>query len=136
MAKIAKDTIVGVIKSAADLAFTGAQDITLSGPQVATQEVTSHGTAFTREYIAGLQDNGELSLTVYPNEADMANTNTAIGYVRSVLRTSLTFFIEQIGGLRYEFSGIVTDLSETHPVDGVFSANVTVKVTGAFTITT
>ena len=135
MPKISKNTRIGVVIDTTDTPFTDTQDISVSGPTIGTHETTSHGSGFEREFIAGLIDNGDVSFTVYADEADLSNATTALGYCKANPRTELTFYLTQSGGYRAEFSGIITDMSESHPVDGVFSVSISIKRTGEITET-
>jgi hypothetical protein len=135
MAKLSKDTVIGVMIAAAETPFTGAQDISVSGVNVATVETTAHGSTFDRNYIAGLVDYGEISFTVEPAENDLITNTTALGYCNANLRTQITMYTKQVGGVKASFPVLVTNISESHPVDGKYTVSVSAKVVAAPTVT-
>lgn len=82
-----------------------------------------------REFIGGLRDGGEFSPVLALNPGNAAHDaliadiklNTAVGY-RFAFNDALSH--------RWTFSGFITSLAQTTPIDDRMTVAVTVKVTG------
>jgi len=114
-----------------------AQVRSISGPGLSmdTIDVTSHdSTGAWREFVAGLIDGGEFSLELIfdPDNTGHANLRTDL-----TSRTSNTYDIRFVDPTPqiWSFTGFVTAFAPEASADGDLVANVTVKTTGAITVT-
>ena len=99
-------------------------------------ETTAHDSSGIRTYIGGLLDFGEVSVTVnYDNSGDHAKLRNLAKLVDDV-GTDSDFVIQYPDGSTETFSGIVTGVETSSPIDGQLSATFTIKVTGAVTYAT
>lgn len=98
---------------------------------VDTIDVSSHdSTGQWREFVAGMKDGGELSMDINYDPSVHGAIWSALGATRNH-RITLT----DSGAAVVAFSGIVTALQAQAPYDDKLSASVSIKVTGAVTIT-
>lgn len=116
-------------------AFTDVADVTEIGVldvSAETIEVTSHDSAGGwREFIGGLKDGGSLSMSVNYDPALHGTIFSNIGVDGVAHQITLT----DAGAAVVTFDGIITALSVGAPMDDKLAADVTIKVTGAPTIT-
>jgi predicted secreted protein len=125
---------------AATEVFTTIAEVTnIGGPGLALDpiDVTSHGsTAGWREFIGGLLDGGEVSMTI--NYVPTAGTHDATtGLIADkVARTVRNFQLvfPDSGNTTWSFSALVASFEPGEPVDAQLSAEVTLKVTGQPTL--
>lgn len=109
---------------------------TLSGPSLSaeTLDVSTHDGAGYREFVASLLDPGELTAEIV---WDPANATHTAFITDLVARTITTWHVvwPDAGAADWAFSAMVTGFAPSAPVDGELSASVTLKISGAITIT-
>ncbi len=99
---------------------------------VETIDVSSHDSANGwREFVAGLKDAGELSMEVNYDPALHGTIFAELGEAAKGHRITLP----GTGGATVEFQALVTGFSAQAPFDDKLAASITLKVTGAVTIT-
>jgi predicted secreted protein len=97
-----------------------------------TIDVTAHDSASGwREFIGGLKDAGELSMDINYDPAAHGTIFSNIG--SDAVSHKIT--LPDAGAAVVTFDGIITGMKAQAPYDDKLSATVTVKVTGAPTIT-
>lgn len=84
-----------------------------------------------REFVAGMKDGGELSMDVNYDPALHDEIYAEVGGAVKGHR----FTLPDAGAATVEFDAIVTGFSAEAPYDDKLSASITLKVTGAVTIT-
>lgn len=107
------------------------KDITGPPQTTDTEEVTNHDSQGWKEYIATLQDGGDITFDINYTGAvsqrslrtDQANKTKRNFQIVLPLETPETL----------EFSAYVTSFSYNAPVSGALTASITLKVTGAVT---
>lgn len=101
------------------------------GDDAELRDVTNHQSAGSRrEYIAGLIDGGELTMTLnyLPNNA----TQNRVTGLQAALRQTKNFRLEEPGNATgYQFAAVVQSVGRAYPVDDVMELSVTIKKTGA-----
>lgn len=109
--------------------------VTLPNPQVADVEATNFDSPDrSREYIAGLKDNGEVTYGINwdaGSATDALITEAQNSYeVRNV-----EVHIPTVSGVQqvFSFSGIVKSFEKTVPIDDRQTATLTIRVSGAVT---
>lgn len=99
--------------------------------EVDTIDATTHDSASQwREFIGGLKDAGELSMEINYDPAVHGTIFSALGETRHQKIT-----LTDSGAASVEFDAILSGFSAEAPYDDKLSATVTLKVTGAVTIT-
>jgi predicted secreted protein len=100
--------------------------------KVDTIDVSSHDSANQwREFLGGMKDAGELSMDINYDPADHGTIFSNIGVDAVANRITLT----DAGAAVVTFDGIITGMKAQAPYDDKLSATVTIKVSGAPTIT-
>jgi len=118
---------------------TIAEVTNIGGPGLALDplDVTSHSsTNGWREFIGGLLDGGEVSLTVnyVPTESTHdASTGLIADMAARTVRNFQLIFPDS-GNTTWSFSALVTSCEPGEPVDGQLTGEVTLKVTGQPTL--
>lgn len=105
----------------------------LAGPNITqdTIEMTNHSsTSASREYLAGLNDAGEVSFEF--NYID-GNTQQELLRTLATSRAARNFQLLWPDTSQAAFSAIVTALSRSAPVDGALRAACTLKISGVVT---
>ena len=132
---MAKYAAVGVQFRRATVVIAQVRSISGWGLSMDTIDVTSHdSTGAWREFVAGLIDGGEITLDLVFDPDNTGHTN---------LRTDLTSRTSNTYDIRFvdptpqiwSFTGFVTAFSPDASVDGDLTASVTIKATGAITVT-
>lgn len=99
--------------------------------EVDSIDVSSHdSTGQWREFVAGMKDGGELTMEVNYDPAAHGTLFSAIGVEQGHRIT-----LPDGGAATITFDGFISGMSAQAPYDDKLSASVTVKVTGAITIT-
>lgn len=115
--------------------FTPVADVTnieVLAIKADTIEATSHdSTGHWREFVGGLKDAGELSMDINYDPAVHGTIFSNIGGAPIKQKITLT----DVGAHVVAFNGIITGLKAQAPYDDKLTAVVTVKVSGAPTIT-
>lgn len=94
-------------------------------------DVSSHdSTGQWREFVAGMKDGGELSMEVNYDPALHGTLFSAIG-----VSQGHRFTLPDGGAATITFDGFVSGMKAQAPYDDKLSATVTLKVSGAVTIT-
>lgn len=111
-----------------------ARDITGPGMSRETVDVTTHdSTGGWREYIAGALSGGEVSFDCNFLPAN-ATQSYAAGLIKDMVDGTLQTFTLQYtdtGTTTASFSAFVTAFTPKAPVEGLLSASVTLKISGA-----
>lgn len=111
----------------ADVTEIGVLDVSAE-----TIEATVHGSpGGWREFIGGLKDGGELSMSINYDPALHGTIFDNVG----VDGVAHLITLPDAGAATVAFGGIITGLSVSAPMDEKLSAEVTIKVTGAPVIT-
>lgn len=107
------------------------KDITGPPQTTDTEEVTNHDSQGWKEYIATLQDGGDITFQInYTGAVTQRALRTAQAN-KSVDNYQIVLPLDTPETL--EFSAMVTSFSYGAPVSGALTADVTLKVTGAVT---
>ena len=109
-------------------------DITeITPPEVTkeTIETTHHGSSGgAREFISGLVDGGEMSVTVNYDPGDTSHSYLRTAANSANSGTPDSFTLTYSDSSTDEFSGYVTGMSVEAPMDDKVSATFTIKITG------
>lgn len=117
--------------------FTAIAEVnSISGPNKSrdTIDVTSlDSTGGYREFIGGFRDGGEVSLEM---NFTLDTYNTMNDDFESSSSRNYQIVFGDTGATTFEFTGYVTALGSSVPMDDKVTASVTIKVSGQVTITT
>lgn len=117
--------------------FTAVAEVhNINGPSISRDsiEVTHHGSiGGFREYIPGLRDGGEVSIDINWNPAN-ATHEDLYEALTSVQSGNTNYKIEFPDATEFAFSGHVTGFEASAPIDDRLTASVTIKVSGAPTL--
>lgn len=111
----------------------------LSGPSRSREaiEVTAHDSPDQyREFVKGLKDGGEVSITL--NYDPALNTHSALDgdFEENSLRSYQIIVLPgEDDEHTWEFTGLITTLSDSFPIDDRMEREVTVKISGKPTLT-
>lgn len=111
----------------------------LSGPSRSREaiEVTAHDSPDQyREFVKGLKDGGEVSITL--NYDPALNTHSALDgdFEENDLRSYQIIVLPgESDEHTWEFRGLITSLSDAFPIDDRMEREVTVKISGKPTLT-
>lgn len=109
--------------------------LTLPNPQVAEVEATNFDSPDrSREYIAGLKDNGTVTYGI--NWDAGSATDTLIAEAQSSYEVrDIQVKIPTVSGTKqvFSFSGLITGFEKTTPIDDRQTATITIRVSGAVT---
>lgn len=96
-------------------------------------EVTNHQSdGSRREYIGGLIDGGEITLTC--NYIPTNATHNRVTGLQSKLRQTVNFRLEEPGNpTGYQFAAVVTNLGRAYPVAEAMQFSITLKKSGSIT---
>jgi predicted secreted protein len=115
--------------------FTTIADVTsidVLDIEVDTIDVSSHSSVGQwREFVAGMKDAGELSMEINYDPAVHGTIFAEIG--AAAKRHKIT--LPDSGAATVEFNAIVTGFTTGAPYDDKLTGTITLKVTGAITIT-
>lgn len=122
--------------------FTSVANITDLTPPAITKDVietTSHGDSGIKQFVGGLVDFGELSVTVnYDNDDSTQATLRTLALTANEASASQFYFkivYADSGATIESFRGTVTGFSQEAPIDGVQTATITIKVNGSISVT-
>ena len=106
-------------------------DITMPGLSRNEFETTSHNQDID-SYVLGVLRREAVVFPVFFNKND-GTQNAETGLQKAIIDNSVDgYMIEQPDGQVWIFSGGVQAMTQAAPVDGVQTANVTIRPTGAF----
>jgi len=120
--------------------FTTIAEVTeISGPSLEQEslEVTSHDSSGGfREFVGGLIDGGEITLTInyVPTEATHNATTGLIADLKNMIVRNFQLVFPDSGSTTWNLSALVQSFEPTEPVDDKLGADVTLKVTGEPTL--
>jgi predicted secreted protein len=111
----------------------------LSGPTKARDaiEVTAHDSPNQyREFVKGLKDGGEVSLTLNYDPGALTHQHLDADFEEDNPRFyRIVVLPGEANEWTWEFSGIITKLEDSFPIDDRMERAVTLKVTGKPTLT-
>jgi hypothetical protein len=106
-------------------------DITMPGLSRNEFETTSHNQDID-SYVLGVLRREPVVFPIFFNKND-ATHNAATGLQKAIIENAVDAYrITQPDGQEWIFSGGVQAMTQAAPVDGVQTANVTIRPTGAF----
>lgn len=114
-----------------------AQVRSIDGPSSSSDQVdvTTHSSVGGyREFIPGLKDGGELNFELIVDPADAGFTNVNADF-EAQLNREWRVILSDAGTATIDFLGAVTSRALSIPTDGPITMSVTIKVSGAITIT-
>lgn len=133
-------TLLKIGDAATPEVFTTIAEVTsIGGPKLAqdTIDVTSHSsTSGWREFIGGLLDGGEVTLTVNFVVTGATHSYTS-GLIHDMVnRTKRNFQLvfPDTGSTTWTFAALVATFEPTEPIDGALTASVTLRVSGVPTL--
>lgn len=112
----------------------------ISGPsfELGTEDASHHNSTW-REYVPTLLDAGEVSFEIAFDPSDTTHYSNAAGSLYNALETrvkrNFQLVLPDAGGMEIAFSAYVTSFELKEPVEGLLTADVTLKLTGSVTIT-
>lgn len=112
---------------------------TVSGPDETfdTIDVTTHSSVGGyREFITGLADGGEVSVTINWHDDEAAHTALRAAQVSRELTPFQMFWPMYDTDNLVDFNGFVTGLPWTTPTDAQITRDLTIKITGAIETST
>ena len=113
-------------------AIANVTDISLPEHERATHDATAHDSPNKyREWVFGLIDSGEASLTVHYDPA--VHTTLLDDLEDDEPRNWQIAWPASAGGGRLDFKGGITGFSGSAPADGLLGAEITIKATGKVT---
>lgn len=111
----------------------------ISGPTRAREaiEVTAHDSPFQyREFVKGLKDGGEVSLTINYDPGNGTHQALHADYEERPLRTyQLVILPGEADEYTWEFAALITAMEEAYPVDDRMELTATFKLSGKPTLT-
>ncbi|TQE35475.1 phage tail tube protein [Streptomyces ipomoeae] len=111
----------------------------ISGPGRSREaiEVTAHDSPDQyREFVKGLKDGGEVTLTINYDPGDNTHSALDADFEEKDLRDYQVVILPgDPDEHTWEFSGLITDLSDEFPHDDKMTREVTVKISGKPTLT-
>lgn len=101
-------------------------------------EATSHDdTEGYNTFVQGLKDAGEVSLEIAYDPANATHKNASGGLLYDFATgavTAYTMVFPDAGATEWDFNAIVKSFQPKAPVDGLLTADVTLKISGAPTL--
>lgn len=93
---------------------------------------TKDSSARWRDFLSGLRDGGEVTVSILYDPSSTTHLQLIADFAADV---SASYRVAYADGSTYgdSFAAIVTGFQPTGPMDGLLSADVTLKVTGAIT---
>jgi predicted secreted protein len=106
----------------------------LSGPsrQRDAIEVTAHDSPDQyREFVKGLKDGGEITLTINYNPAETTHAALDADFEENDLRDYQVVLLPGTADeYTWDFSALITDIGDAFPVDDRMEREVTIKISG------
>lgn len=124
---MAKTKSFGTTVTAGGTAVLGLTDVSFSGGDVPTFDITTHDST-AKAFVAGLVDNGTLELSGKFDPADAGQDA-----LRSGVGTSVAFVVTYPNSATVSCSAIVGVMNESSPLEGTVDFSVSCKITGAKT---
>lgn len=124
---MAKTKSFGTAVTVGGTAITGLTDVSFSGGDVPTFDMTTHDST-AKEYVPGLVDYGTIELSGKVNHADAGQDA-----LRAGVGTSLTFVVTYPNSATITCTAIGGVMNETAPLEGSVDFSVSCKITGAKT---
>lgn len=110
----------------------------LAGPSRSREaiEVTAHDSPHQyREFVKGLKDGGEVTLTLNYDPGESTHTALDADFEEDELRNYQIIVLPgEADEHTWTFSGLITDLSDSFPVDDRMEREVTFKISGKPTL--
>lgn len=110
----------------------------LSGPSRSREaiEVTAHDSPNQyREFVKGLKDGGEITLTLNYNPANNTHSALDADFEEDTLRNYRIIVLPgETDEHTWTLSGLITNLSDAFPIDDRMEREVTVKISGKPTL--
>lgn len=82
-----------------------------------------------KQYIAGLRDAGTITFQLAADPADAGYQHVIQDWVSGVLR-DWEIVLSDVGQTLFSFSAFVQNFEHKSPIDGLFTADVTLKISG------
>jgi len=111
------------------------KDISGPGTVRGTIEVTDHDSSGWREFVAGLRDGGDVTFTVGYDNANTQHAALLTSMGSDVVPTWELTLNMTSGTAIWTFAGQVTAFNASTPVEGENTIDITIKVSGAATLT-
>lgn len=111
----------------------------ISGPDETfdTVDVTTHSSPSRyREYIPGLKDGGEVTVTLNWDASDPAHQALQAANNAAELTAFQLFWPDYIEDNLSDFNGYVTGLTRSSPTDAQITRDLTIKITGPVDVST
>lgn len=111
----------------------------ISGPSRSREaiEVTAHDSANQyREFVKGLKDGGEVTITVNYNPASTTIAALDTDFEEDALRNyQIVLLPGEANEYTWAFSGLITSIGDEFPIDDKMEREVTFKISGKPTLT-
>lgn len=111
----------------------------LEGPSRSREalETTAHDSPDGyREFIKGLKDGGEVTMTVNYDPRETSHQSLDDDYENDEnVNYRIRLLPDTPDEYTWAFSGIITDLGDSYPVDDIMERDVTIKISGKPTLT-
>ena len=137
-AVIGKGTLFKRGDGASPEVFTTVAEVkSISGPELSrdTLDVTNmDSTGNFREFVATLQDGGSVSFDINLIGDNTSQNNLDTDMNNGTAR-NFQMLLPNVGATLYSFTGLVTGFSVAVEIDGIITASITIKITGAVTRT-
>lgn len=134
-------TVIKIGNGADPEVFTAIGQIKdISGPsfELGTEDASHHGSTW-REYVPTLLDAGEVSFEIAFDPADSTHYSTTAGSLwhsmQNRIKRNFQLILPDPGAFQIDFSGYVTSFELSEPVEGLLTAQITIKLSGSVTIT-
>jgi len=116
-------------------AFTAIANVSnISGPSRSreTIDTTTHDSPDKyREFIKGLKDAGEVTITIHYDPADTGHSNLDSDFEEDEARDYQVVMLPGTAAERtWDFSGLVTSIGDEFPIDDKMEREVTFKISG------
>lgn len=132
------DDVIGASPAPTFTEIAEVTQITGPGMSMDTSDVTSMDSGNWRDFIAILNDPGEVTFDInyIPSETthnDSDSTSAGLIYLldNQILRGFELGFTQESPEYKIQFDGFVTNFEPSAPVDDVLTASVTLRLTGA-----
>lgn len=110
-------------------------DIKGPGSKVDAKDATSMSSASgVREYIAGLEDPGQVQVTVNWVPGDVQHAGILSDKSNKTTRNWRIAFPAGFSKSNFAFAGFVIDFSPSYPIDDKIQAQLTIQITGPSTL--